>query len=87
MDSEMLPIPVDLAAEADEAPESLRRAIAVAAGAHHGMCVVLRSWKPEERMESVSVCPVRTGILARYQIAPHQFHYRSKIGKIVYPHY
>lgn len=43
MDTEMLPILVNLAAEADEAPESSRRAIAVASGAHHGMCLVLRT--------------------------------------------
>jgi len=43
MDTEVLPILVNLAAEADEAPESSRRAIAVASGAHHGMCLVLRS--------------------------------------------
>lgn len=43
MDTEMLPIRVDLAAEPDQAPDSSRRAIAVASGAHHGMCLVLRT--------------------------------------------
>ena len=37
----MLLVRVDLAGEPDQSPESSRRAIAVASGAHHGMCLAL----------------------------------------------